>query len=234
MVKNLKTSPKKKVIFLLPTLNEEEAISGTIDKIPLEKVRSMGFECEIAIVDGGSKDRTVELARLKKVTIIQSPKKGYGFQYIYALSHISGDIVITGDADSTYPLEIAPKIIDLLIKENLDFINTNRFAGLKKSSMSLSHYIGNKILTLVGNLLFGLRLKDNQSGMWCFDINKIKKLGLENKDMAFSEEIKIRAFKKLKSKEIAITYRSRVGKSKLNYLHALKNLIFLFKLRLKI
>jgi len=222
---------KKKVTFLLPALNEEEAIAQTIRSIPLKECEKKGYVCEVAVVDGKSTDRTREIAKREGAKVISSPKKGYGFQYKYALNNLDSDLVITGDADGTYPLEMALKLIDLLEKEKLDFITTNRFFDLRKGSMSFSHYLGNKILTITGNILFGLKLKDNQSGMWCFKLEKVKSLGLEDNDMAFSEEIKIKSFKKLKSKEIGIPYHPRIGQSKLNISHAFKNQFFLFKLR---
>lgn len=234
MIKNLKNIHKKKVIFLLPTLNEEKALERTIKEIPVNTIKEKGYECEIAIVDGNSTDKTILIAKKNNVHVIISPKRGYGFQYKYALSRLNGDIIITGDADGTYPLEMSHKLIELLENENLDFISTNRFFDLKKGSMSFMHYLGNKVLTLTGNILFNLRLEDNQSGMWCFNLNKVKNLRLINDDMAFSEEIKIKAFKKLKCKEIGIYYKPRIGKSKLNYLHAIKNTIFLFKLKFRI
>jgi|SRR3989338_8368274 len=101
------------------------------------------------------------------------------------------------------------------------------------SNMSISHYIGNKILTIAGNILFNLNLKDNQSGMWCFYLNKLNQLYLTNYDMAFSEELKIKVFQKLKCKEIDIPYHLLMGISKLRLTHTFKNIAFLFKLKLR-
>lgn len=223
---------QKKIVFLFPALNEEQGISKTIKEIPLSQLRKEGYICEVAVIDGRSTDRTVELAQEAGARVILSPKRGYGFQYLYGLSNIEGDYVITGDADGTYPFNEALRLVRMLEEENLDFITTNRFADLREGSMSFTHYIGNLILTITGNVLFGLRIKDNQSGMWCFKLAEIRKLGTANQDMAFSEEIKIRAFKKLRSKEVPISYHPRIGISKLNYSHAFKNFFFLFKLRL--
>lgn len=224
---------KEHVILLFPSLNEEQGIRNTIKKAPLKDIRKMGYSCEVIVIDGGSTDKTRKIAKDAGATVILSPEKGYGFQYRYALQKIKGDIIVTGDADGTYPLDLIPKLLKIIKEKELDFITTNRFADLKEGSMPLSHFVGNKILTITGNLLFGLKLKDNQSGMWCFNLKKINKLGLKNNDMAFSEEIKIRAFKKLRCKEINIYYKSRIGKSKLNFMHSIKNMFFLFKLRLK-
>ena len=224
-------SLRKKVVFLFPALNEEEGISHTIEGIPLAELKKEGYECEVVVIDGQSKDRTVELARKAGATVIIAPRKGYGFQYIYGLARIKGDFVITGDADGTYPFKEARPMLRTLIDGNYDFLTTNRFAKLHTGSMSFMHGVGNRILTLTGNILFGLRLKDNQSGMWCFRLDKIRDLGVANEDMAFSEEIKIRAFKRLRSLEVPISYSPRIGTSKLNYGHAFRNFFFLFKLR---
>lgn len=223
---------KKKIVFLIPALNEEKGIGKTLSSIPLKELSKKGYKCEIVVVDGKSTDKTTEVAKKTGARVIVSPKRGYGFQYQYAISKIKGDYVITGDADGTYPQQMAPLLIEILEKNNLDFVTTNRFASLKKGSMSFMHFLGNKILTYTGNLLFGLSLKDNQSGMWCFKLDKIRNLGAKNEDMAFSEELKILAFKKLRAAEIPISYHPRVGKSKLNYGHAIKNFLYLFKLRL--
>jgi len=220
-----------KIAFLFPTLNEEEGIVSTIKSVPTTFLKKQGYSCKVFVVDGGSKDQTVTLAKKAGATVLNSPKKGYGFQYKYALSKIKADYIITGDADGTYPISISPYLINLVVKENLDFISTNRFHNLRKASMSIMHNFGNRFLTILTILLFGINLKDSQSGMWCFKLEKIKELNLQDDDMAFSEEIKIKAFQRLKCKEVGIVYSKRIGKSKLNYKHAFKNLIFLFKLR---
>lgn len=225
---------REKIIFLFPALNEEEGITATVKGIPVKELNKMGYDCEVVVIDGRSTDKTVELGKKAGAKMIIAPRKGYGFQYKYGLSLIEGDYVITGDADGTYPFEDAPRLMHILKEGNFDFITTNRFADLKEGSMSFMHYIGNVILTVTGNILFGLRLKDNQSGMWCFKLDKVRTLGYENDDMAFSEELKIRAFKRIRSVEVPISYHPRVGLSKLNYGHAFKNMWFLFKLRVRL
>jgi len=84
------------------------------------------------------------------------------------------------------------------------------------------------------NILFLLRLKDSQSGMWCFRKKILKKLNLTSDGMPLSEEIKIEAFrnKDIKSKEIPVEYRIRIGDIKLNtWGDGLKNELFIIKKR---
>ncbi len=229
----MRKSEYKKIVFLLPAFNEEEGIANTIRKIPVEILNQRGYLCEIVIIDGRSTDKTVSIARTEGVRVILSPKRGYGFQYKYGISRVTGDYVITGDSDGTYPFDIAPHLIRLLEEEGLDFITTNRFYHLDKNSMSFFHYFGNKVLTYLTDFMFSIKLQDSQSGMWCFRLDKVKKIHLEDNDMAFSEELKIKSFRKLKCKEIGIVYKKRYGRSKLNYKHAFKNILFLFRLWLK-
>jgi len=221
---------KKKISFVIPALNEEKAIGSTIDTIPQKELRKNGYDIEILVIDGGSRDKTVEIAKSKGVRVISSPK-GYGRQLKFGMNKATGDIIITGDSDTTYPFEDSLKFVDILEKENLDFLNTNRFALLEKGSMSFLHFVGNYILTILTRVMFNLKIKDSQSGMWIFRKDILLKLRLTDNDMAFSEEIKIEAFRKTKAKEIGIRYKKRMGESKLNFKHAFRNTWFLIKKR---
>lgn len=105
--------------------------------------------------------------------------------------------------------------------------------------MSLKHRFGNLILAASLRILFFIKLKDSQSGMWIFKketLKKIKPLEKFNDGMPFSEEIKIEMFsnKKINAKEISSTLYTRKGKVKLqSFTDGWKNLKFLFKLRIR-
>jgi glycosyltransferase involved in cell wall biosynthesis len=221
-----------KVSFIMPALNEEEGIVKVLKEIPLKELRKKKFDVEVIVVDGGSIDRTVELARKYGAKVIIS-ERGYGRQYRKGFSIATGDIVVTGDSDGSYPFRDSTRFVDLLIKEELDFINTNRFAKFEKGSISLSHLFGNVILTLTTRILFNINIKDSQSGMWIFRRKILDKMNLVGEGMPLSEEIKIEAFKKFKCKEIPIFYRKRLGKVKISTIKdGLDNFFFLFYKRL--
>jgi len=194
---------------------------------------------EIVIVDGDSKDKTRDIAKKKSAKIIIEKIKGYGRAYKTGLSQASGDIIVTGDGDATYPFDKVHTYIKKLIDEELDFITTDRFAELKHNSMSLKHYFGNFVLNTVLRVLFWINIKDSQSGMWIFKkeaLNFIQPIEDFNDGMAFSEEIKIEMFsnKKIKSKEIPSALYAREGQVKLqSFTDGWKNFKFLFKKRVK-
>ena len=225
-----------KVSFVIPALNEEEGIGETIDKINIEEFKKRNMEVEIIVVDGNSKDATREIAKEKGAKVIIEPRKGYGRAYKTGLTKAEGEIIITGDADATYPFDIAHEYVDILLKEDLDFITTNRFADLKKGAMSFKHFLGNLVLSLALRILYGIKIKDSQSGMWVIRKNAINKINIEEMadGMEFSEEIKIEMFKKLKAKEIDSSLHERKGKPKIqSWKDGWNNFIYLFKKRLR-
>jgi dolichol-phosphate hexosyltransferase len=220
------------ITILMPALNEEESIGKTIGMIPFYDLKASGFETEVLIVDGGSTDKTVEIAESLGARVICSAK-GYGRQYQHGFKNARGEIIITADSDCSYPMEEIPKLINILISENLDFISTNRFAFMDKESMMKLNRIGNRILTFTTNLLFGFGLKDSQSGMWVFRKNLLDRVRLNGMGMSLSQEIKIRAYKNFKSREVDSCYRKRVGTVKLRlFVDGMDNLYNLFKIRI--
>ncbi len=228
-----------KVSIVLPTLNEEEGIGLTIDSIKKDEFEKRGMDLEIIVVDGKSTDKTVEIAKEKGAKVIIEPRRGYGRAYKTGLKEANGDIIVTGDADGTYPFDKIHEYIDLMLKENLDFITTNRFAGLAKEAMSFKHFFGNLILSITLRLLYGIKIRDSQSGMWIIRkkaLEKIKPLEEFHDGMPFSEEIKIEMFRnrEIKAKEIPSCLYERKGKAKLqSWKDGWKNLKYLIKYRIK-
>jgi glycosyltransferase involved in cell wall biosynthesis len=226
-----------KVSIVIPAINEERGIGKTIDAIHTSSFTEHRWDLEIVLVDGDSKDRTREIASKKGAVVIIEKRRGYGRAYKTGLAQATGDIIVTGDADATYPFDRIHEYIQLLLDTKLDFLTTDRFAELKHGSMSLKHRFGNLMLALTLNILFFVMIKDSQSGMWIFRraaLEKIQPLEAFNNGMPFSEEIKIEMFRThgLKAREIPSTLYAREGQVKLeSFKDGWKNLKFLFKKR---
>jgi dolichol-phosphate hexosyltransferase len=217
----------------MPALNEEESIGKTISMIPLVKLKELGYDPEILVVDGGSHDNSKAIATELGARVIISPR-GYGRQYQLGFKNALGEILVTADSDCSYPLEEIPKLLDLLETENLDFIHTNRFAFMDHDSMMPLNRFGNKVLTFFTNFLFRFSLKDSQSGMWVFRKKILGTITLTGDGMSLSQEIKIKAFRYFKAREVDSCYRKRVGKVKLRmFVDGCDNLFNLFKLRIQ-
>jgi glycosyltransferase involved in cell wall biosynthesis len=195
-------------------------------------MRKTQYEFEILVIDTNSKDMTREIAREKGATVVEEPRRGYGRAYKTGFEKAIGDIVATLDADCTYPAEDIPQLCDRLFAENLDFITTNRLARMEEGAMSAKHRLGNWVLNATTKMLFSVSFKDSQSGMWVFRRESYAKLDVQDDGMPFSEEIKIEAFRKLRTIEVPITYKRRVGEVKLSsWKDGWKNFKFLWKKR---
>jgi len=226
-----------KVSIVIPAINEERGIGKTIDAVNKEYFNSKQWDLEIIIVDGNSKDKTRDIAASKGAAVLLETRKGYGRAYKVGFAHATGDIIVTGDADATYPFHLIHEYIQMLQDQRLDFLTTDRFAELKHGSMSLKHRFGNLTLAWTLRILFLVNIRDSQSGMWIFTreaLTKIQSLDDFNDGMPFSEEIKIEMFtnKHIKAKEIPSTLSAREGQVKLeSFKDGIKNLRFLFKKR---
>lgn len=219
-----------KISVVIPTMNEEESIGKVIDEIQSALSER---DYEIIVVDTDSKDRTREIAREKGARVIDESRRGYGRAYKTGFDAAEGEIIATLDADCTYPAHKIPEMVVMIEKEGYEFITTNRLSDISKESMTLTHRFGNWLLKTTANILFNIRLKDSQSGMWVFCKSALRHLSLTSDGMPLSEEIKIEAIKKgLRYAEVPITLRPRKGEAKINsFGDGRKNLFFLFKKR---
>lgn len=209
---------------IIPTINEEKSIGSTIRSIDkcLKNVKH-----EIIVVDTNSADNTKKIAKSLGARVVNEPRRGYGNAYKTGFKHVHGDIIVTLDADSTYPVESIMKLVDKL--KDVDFVS-----GLRQRSegMSLLHRFGNWSITTCANVLFLKNFKDSQSGMWAFRKSLLKKMDLTNNSWPFSGEIKIEAARNGRFIEVPIIYRKRRGESKVrSWKVGWENIKFLFKKR---
>ncbi len=216
------------ITVIIPTLNEEKALGQVIESIPGRE------EMEILVVDGLSTDRTVEIAQELGARVVMEKRRGYGRAYKTGFAEAKGDIIATLDGDLTYPAEMIPELARELDKRGVDFISCDRLSQLEKEAMTPSHRLGNWVLKVATNILFGMKIADSQTGMWIFKKSVLDKITLTSDGMPLSEEIKIEMFTNpdVKAIEIAVPYRIRVGEIKLNsWADGRKNLMFLFRKR---
>ena len=218
------------VSVIIPTMNEEKSVGLVIEEV--RDAFAGKRETEILVVDTNSEDRTKEIAASLGAIVLDEPRRGYGRAYRTGFENAKGEFIATLDADMTYPATDLPGLVDMLDAEGLDFITTNRFARMEKGAMRTKHRVGNWVLSTATRLLFRVRVRDSQSGMWVFRRSVLDVVKLESLGMAMSEEIKIEAFRKARAKEVPITYRVRIGEVKLNsWRDGLGNLKFLFRKR---
>jgi glycosyltransferase involved in cell wall biosynthesis len=208
-------------------MNEADSIGKVIDDI---EGNLSGIEHEILVVDTSSTDGTVQIAEEKGARVVNEPRRGYGRAYKTGFKNATGEYVATLDADCTYPAERIPDFVRMLDSGETDFIIGDRLTNLSSDAMTLMHRIGNRILNAATRVLFRVKVKDSQSGMWVFRRELLASLNVTSDGMPFSEEIKIEALTKgLRVKQIPIDYRPRTGEKKLqSWRDGWRNLKFLF------
>jgi glycosyltransferase involved in cell wall biosynthesis len=198
--------PGTTVSLVIPALNEESGIGVTVRRAPPEIH-------EIIVVDGGSKDRTAELAREAGAKVIVEPRRGYGLAYKRGFEAATGEIIATADADGTYPVEMIPHVVDFLMRKNLNFVSCSRFPLADATAMRGLNKMGNVGLSLAASVLYLHSFRDICSGMWVFRRSMLDKLLLRSDGWSFSNEFKLEAYfcQPDRFAEFMVPYEERVG-----------------------
>lgn len=217
----MKEMNKPSVTVLIPTLNEEGSISGVI-----QKLNQMGYR-DIWVIDGNSRDRTVEFAKELGVNIIIQNGKGKGNALREAFNHAAEngraeDAIVIMDADGSMDPKDIPSFMESL-GTGADMAKGSRFLPKAHSEdMSSIRRAGNLLFTLMVNLFWSARYTDLCYGFAAFRKDAINRLypHLKSANFEIETEIFIKARKLgLKVIEVpSIEYRRRYGKSNLNTL----------------
>lgn len=224
---------KYTVGLVIPAHNEEEGISAVLNAVP-------DLVDRVFVVANCCTDATEQVAEKYGAIVIDQPVKGYGSAYKAGFAAVDTDIVCTADADGTYPVQDLPRLIEDLLKNDLDFISARRIPDDHSGTLNnIMRFSGNLVLTAFTMLLFWRKIMDSQSGMWIFHKEILDKINLTSDGMPFSEELKIEVWGckdiKCAEKSISFSYSSRVGKAKLNlWRDGFRNLVFLFAKRFRI
>jgi glycosyltransferase involved in cell wall biosynthesis len=150
-----------KLSVIIPVYNEKKTL-----ELLLEKVLAVPLEKEVIIVDDFSKDGSREILknmnRTGVTTIFHDVNKGKGAAIKTGLQYVTGDAVIIQDADLEYDPNDYLKLIEPIKSGAADVVYGSRFAG-RTEKMSFAHLIGNKVLTMTMNLLYGTNLTDMET-----------------------------------------------------------------------
>jgi glycosyltransferase involved in cell wall biosynthesis len=205
------------VSFVIPCLNEEAAIAGVV-QTALAALGELGTTGEVVVVDNASDDDSAALAAAAGARVVHEPRRGYGSAYLAGLAAARGRYLVLTDADDTYDLSRVGEFVDRL-RGGADLVLGSRFKGeILPGAMPWSHrWIGNPVLTGMLNLLFRTGVSDAHCGLRALRRDAVPRLGLSTTGMEFASEMVIKAAKAgLEIDEIPISYRPRVGDSKLN------------------
>jgi len=197
------------VSVVMPAYNEID----TIEEI-IRRVLAVPIRIELIVVDDGSTDGTRELLnRLQQErkfkVILQAKNGGKGSALRAGFAQVAGDIVIIQDADLEYSPEEYPALIELICAGRADVVYGSRFLGRHRVFL-FTHYLGNKLLTFLTNVLYNTILTDMET---CFKVMRVEVLRsfvLRSNGFGIEPEITAKIFKRrYRVYEIPITYDGR-------------------------
>lgn len=218
-----------KLSVIMPVFNEERTLDEIIQRVQSVDltVNAAGdstyldgpihFEREIVIVDDGSTDNTRAILQRwqdqgdpELQILFHAHNGGKGAALRTGFQHATGDIFVIQDADLEYDPRDYVKLLEPLLEGRSSIIYGSRFLGGPRSTMSFSHTVGNRFLTLTTNLLFGTILSDMETCYKCFRREVIAEMPLRSRRFEIEPELTAKFLKRgYAIFEVPISYNGR-------------------------
>lgn len=208
-----------KLSVLIPVYNEERTLEELV-----RRVRAVPVQKEIILVDDGSHDQSRQLLErigleneqgadsFNQISVIFQPcNQGKSAALKEALRHVTGDIIIIQDADLEYDPKDYPALLEPIKNGLADVVYGTRFAGGGVHRVLFFwHSMGNRLLTLISNMLTNLNLSDVEVGYKVFRAQVLQGIDLKSSRFGFEPEITMKLAKKgCRFYEVPISYHGR-------------------------
>ncbi|MBD3638538.1 MAG: glycosyltransferase [Crocinitomicaceae bacterium] len=197
-------------------MNEEASIDKVIQEIPTDLVS------DVLVCNNNSTDRTKEVATTAGAIVLDETRPGYGWACLKGMEYASQmtekpDIIVFLDGDySDYPAEM-PKVVAPILEQDMDMVIGSRALGNRaKGSMTFPQRFGNWLATRLMRLFHGVRYTD-LGPFRAIKYTSLMELGMKDKTYGWTIEMQIKAAKKkLKTCEVPVNYKKRIGHSKVS------------------
>lgn len=206
----------KTLSIIVPAYNERPTIRTILERVEGVQVEHRGVRLgkEIIVVDDCSTDGTGqvldELAAQGRIRLFRHERnQGKGAAIRTGLQAATGDIIVIQDADLEYSPEDYPVLVGPILDGMADVVYGSRFLGTHRAFL-FWHYVGNKFLTLVTNVLYNTILTDMETGAKAFRAEAIKGICIRSNRFDFEPEITAKVLKRgCRLYEVPITYAGR-------------------------
>ena len=200
-----------RISVIIPVFNEQDAIEKVIGDIPSH------LPTEIIVVDNGSTDQTAKLAAAMGARIVRENRRGYGSACLAGIAATNNpDIVVFLDGDySDHPNEM-PDLIAPILANRADLVIGSRVLGNSEpGALMIQARFGNRLATTLIKILFGVSYTD-LGPFRAIRYRALIDLDMRDKTFGWTVEMQVKAAKKaLKIQEMPVSYRKRIGVSKI-------------------
>jgi len=196
--------------IIIPAFNEEEGLPLVLKDI----FSVIDDTFEVIVVDDGSTDSTREVAKEFPCKLVsRDGERGKGRALRTGIANAQGENVIWIDADATYPVEVIPEMAAVLATH--DMVVCSRTYG--REHIPIMNRIGNAILTKLTQKLYGFKPSDPCSGAYGVKKRHLEKMELTSNGFGIEAEVALKSARMgLRTVELFLDYRPRVGKTKLS------------------
>jgi glycosyltransferase involved in cell wall biosynthesis len=202
----------RKLSIVIPVFNERNTVVEIVRRV--RQVELPGdLDRELIIVDDGSTDGTREVLdqlRDSTVRIIKNPvNRGKGHALRTGFAAATGDLVIVQDADLEYDPEDFPRLINPVLRGKARVVYGSRFTGERRNMLFL-HWVGNRFLSLLTNVLYNSTLSDMETCYKLFDRELLNTLTLVSDSFEIEAEVTAKLLKRrVRIYEVPISYAGR-------------------------
>ena len=196
------------VSVVIPCLDEADAVGPVVAAVLAQGV------AEVIVVDGGSRDATVERAREGGARVVIEPRRGYGLavQRGIAAARPEADILLFIDGDGSDRTELIPQLIAPIVDNRAVFTQGSRIKGEREpGSLSFPQVVAGHLAGLLIRLIYGVRFTD-MSPFRAIRRDALARLGMQETGFGWNLEMLMRvAAAGIATQEIAVGQRRRIG-----------------------
>jgi glycosyltransferase involved in cell wall biosynthesis len=195
---------------IVPVYNERTTVAEIVRRV---RAVDVPLVVDVVVVDDGSSDGTDKvLAAIEDSTVrvvTHERNQGKGAAIRTGLAHARGDLVLVQDADLEYDPGDWPRLLDPVLKHKASVVYGSRFTGERKNMMPL-HWIGNRFLSLVTNVLYSSTLSDMETCYKLFDRRVLEGVTVVSNRFDFEPEITAKVLRRgFRIYEVPISYAGR-------------------------
>jgi glycosyltransferase involved in cell wall biosynthesis len=195
---------------IVPVYNERTTLIEIVRRM---RAVDLPMDREIVVVDDGSNDGTDKVLSAiedSTVRVLRHPgNQGKGAAIRSGLAVVRGDLVLIQDADLEYDPEDWPKLLNPVLRGRAKVVYGSRFTGERKN-MLFWHWVGNRFLSLVTNVLYNTTLSDMETGYKLFDRSVIDGITIDSDSFDFEPEITAKVLRRgQRIYEVPISYNGR-------------------------